>query len=282
MKNLLSFIIRNSHWLVAIALIVISFYLVFSHNSYQRSVFLTSANNVTGWFFETSRKATEFVHLSKNNRLLLERNARLEEELYVLKSHLLGAQADTITTHAFLNDSVQDTQFSFIPAEVSNVSFSGPNNFITVNKGSEHGVKADMGVVSQNGVIGVVLSVSRNFSVIIPIINPKFRLSGKLKNSNNTGSISWDGKDLNTAQIGELPKHEVFQPGDTVVTSFSRIFPKDIVVGYITEQIPSKDDNFNTLNMRIATDFYSLTGVLIIGDKHYEEQRRLEETANSY
>lgn len=276
MRNLLTFIIRNSSWLVAIVLIVFSFHLLFSYNSYQRSVYLSSANNVTGWFYETSNKATTFIHLSKNNKLLLERNAQLESELYSLKTHLQDMQMDTLTTNAFLSDSIPVSQFSFIPAEVTNVSFSGPNNFITVNKGSLHGVKPDMGVVSQNGVVGVVLTVSPKFSVIIPIINPKFRLSAKLKNSNNTGSISWDGKDLITAQIGELPKHEVFQPGDTVVTSFSRIFPKDIVIGYVTGQILSKDDNFNTLNLRIATDFYSVRDILIINDAHFEEQNELE------
>lgn len=276
MRNLLTFIIRNSSWLVAIVLIVFSFYLLFSYNSYQRSVYLSSANNVTGWFYETSNKATTFIHLSKNNKLLLERNAQLESELYSLKTHLQDMQMDTLTTNAFLSDSIPVSQFSFIPAEVTNVSFSGPNNFITVNKGSLHGVKPDMGVVSQNGVVGVVLTVSPKFSVIIPIINPKFRLSAKLKNSNNTGSISWNGKDLITAQIGELPKHEVFQPGDTVVTSFSRIFPKDIVIGYVTGQILSKDDNFNTLNLRIATDFYSVRDILIINDAHFDEQNELE------
>lgn len=281
MRNLLTFIIRNSSWLVAIVLIVISFYLVFSHNSYQRSVYLTSANSVVGWFYETSNKATTFLHLSKNNKLLLERNAKLEEELFSLKAYLSDKQIDTLTTDAFLNDSIPVSQFSFIPAEVTNVSFSGPNNFITVNKGDIHGVKPDMGVVSQSGVVGVVLNVSSRYSVIIPIINPKFRLSARLKNSNNTGSISWDGKKLGLAQIGELPKHEVFQPGDTVLTSFSRIFPKDIVIGYVTEEILSKDDNFKALNLRIATDFYSVRDILIIDDKYFEEEKELEKTVKN-
>jgi len=73
-----------------------------------------------------------------------------------------------------------------------------------------------------------------------------------------------------------LPKHEVFQPGDTVLTSFSRIFPRDIVIGYVIGQIPSKDDSFNTLDVRIATDFHSVRDILIIDDKSYDEQKQLE------
>lgn len=277
MRNLFQFLIRNSSWLMAIVLIAFSLYLVFTHNSYQRSLFLSSANIVTGWVFDASSEVTSFMHFKKNNRLLLENNARLEEELKNLKSYLGDLSLDTLSTKSFLNDSTHNSsQFTFIPAEVTNVSFSGNNNYITVNRGSTHGVKPDMGVVSHDGVVGVVLTTSKNYSVIIPVINPKFRLSAKLKNSENSGSVSWDGINLSVAQIGELPKHEVFNAGDTVITSFSRIFPKDIVIGYITDQAKSKDDNFNNLNMKLATDFHSLMGVLIIEDKDLEEKKELE------
>ncbi len=281
MRNLFQFIIRNSSWLVAILLIVISFYLVFTHNSFQRSIYLSSANHAAGLVFDVSSEVNSFMHLKQNNKQLLEHNAYLERELTSLKAYIDDIKLDTLSTNAFLKDSVDmSSQFNFIPAEVTNVSFSGNNNFITVNKGSAHGVKSDMGVVSNNGVVGVVLTVSKNYSVIIPIINPKFRLSAKLKNSENSGSISWDGKDLSIAQIGELPKHEVFELGDTVVTSFSRIFPKDIVIGYIKDKAQSKDDNFNNLNINLATDFHSLMGVLIIEDKNFEEKNNLEKSIN--
>ena len=278
MRNLLNFIIRNSHWLVAILLIAFSFYLVFSYNSYQRSVFLSSANRVVGWCYTARSNVTSFFHLKGDNRRLLERAAQLEQELYLLKAEL-----DQLTTtdsskgEAFVMDAAELMRFEFIPAEVVNLSFAGPNNFITLNKGALHGVKQDMGVISRQGVAGVVATVSDNFSMVIPVINPKFRLSAKLKNSDNYGSISWDGREVQQAQLGELPKHEIFHPGDTVITSFSRIFPKRLIVGYVSGMGESKDDNFNTFNIRLATDFYSLRDVLIIQDAFYEEQKTLEE-----
>lgn len=262
---------------MAIILIVFSLYLVFTQNSYQRSIFLSSANSVSGWLFETSSEVNSFMHLKKNNRLLLENNARLEKELSDIKFYLADLELDTLRTQSFIFDSDSEySPFSFIPAEVTNVSFSGNNNFITVNKGSSHGVEPDMGVVSQNGVVGVVLSSSKNYSVIIPIINPKFRLSAKLIHSENSGSMSWNGESLSIAQIGELPKHEVFNEGDTVVTSFSKIFPKDIIIGYIDNKEKSGDDNFNNLNINLATDFHSLMNVLIIKDKDLDEKTYLE------
>lgn len=281
MRNLFNFIIRNSHWLLAFLLIVFSFYLVFAHNPYQRSVYLTSANSVTGWFYTVSNNVTSFIHLRKNNQMLLEQNALLEDELFSLRSYIDGLSvADSSEVDAFVRDSAMQTQFAFIPAEVVNLSFSGPNNFITINKGSKSGLKPDMGVISQRGVVGVVANVSTNFSVVIPIINPMFRLSAKLKHSENYGSISWNGESINYAQLGELPKHEIYQEGDTVMTSFSRIFPKQTIIGFVSDIGKTNDDNFNTFNVKLATDFNSLQDVLVINDRFYEEQKSLENILN--
>ena len=278
MRNLFNFIIRNSSWLLAIILIVFSFYLVFSHNSYQRSVYLTSANSVTGWFYSTSNRFRSYFYLHKNNRELLERNAKLENELYATKEQIKRVYTDSIGTEAFVLDSIQPSQFKFIPAEVVNLSFSSANNFVTLSKGLADGVKPDMGVISQKGVVGVVLNASEHFAVVIPVINPKFRLSAKLKNSENYGSLLWDGKDVHYAQIQELPKHEVFNEGDTVITSFSRIFPKGLIIGFVSGQGHSLDDNFNSFNVKLATNFYSLQDVLVVDDTFYTEQKQLEQS----
>lgn len=279
MRNLLNFILRNSHWMLAILLIAFSFYLVFSHNTYQRSVYLTSANNVIGWVYKASNNISSFFNSKKNNQLLLEQNALLENELLTLRATIDSfLESDSLNTNIFIADTADQVQFDFIPAEVSNVSFSGVNNYITLNKGSAHGIKADMGVISQRGVVGVVYKVSTNFSVVIPIINPKFRLSAKLKNSENNGSISWDGNSMTEAQIGELPKQEPFQKGDTVLTSYSRIFPKNRIIGFVSSIGESKDDNFNTFNIELATDFNSVQYVFVINDSFYEELKELEGT----
>lgn len=274
MRNLFQFILKNISWLVAIILITISLYLVFSQNSYQRSVYLSSANLITGKIYETSDKAASFFYLRKENYTLLERLAELEHELELTKEQLQLNELDTIHIGADLNE----VRFDFIPAEVINISLSGINNFITINKGTLDGIQPDMGVVSHKGVVGVVHKVSRHYATVIPIINPQFRLSARLKNSDSSGSLMWDGKNISIAQLGELPKHERYNRGDTVVTSFSRIFPKDIILGYITEEVRSKDDNFILLDMKIATDFHALMNVLVIDDKQKEEIFELENT----
>ena len=235
MRNLLNYILRNSSWFLAILLIAFSIYLVFNHNSYQRSVYLSSANKVSSQLYSVSNNVTSFFKLKDNNNKLLKRNAELEETVQLLKKHIVTLIGDTSTIDAFTIDSITPAQFEFIPADVVNISISKFNNYITIDKGSLDGVAPDMGVISTAGVVGVVRNVSKHSAVIIPIINPKFRLGAKLKNSDSFGSIAWDGRNADEAQLREVPKHELFAVGDTVVTGFSRIFPEGIIVGYTKE-----------------------------------------------
>ena len=71
-------------------------------------------------------------------------------------------------------------------------------------------------------------------------------------------------------------KHELFNKGDTVLTSFSRIFPENTIIGFVHEMGKSRDDNFNTFNIQLATNFYTLQDVLVIKDMYYDEQPGLK------
>jgi rod shape-determining protein MreC len=203
-------------------------------------------------------------------------------KLLALMNHLEEMSGkDSVGVRVFVRDSLNRelSQFSFIPAQVANLTFAGPNNFITLNRGSLHGIRPDMGVISQTGgVVGVVSRVSSRFSVVLPVINPNFRVSAKLSHSENFGLISWNGENVREAQLTELPRHEVFQRGDTVLTSFSRIFPRNLIIGFVSEQGQRRDDNFNTFNVRLTTNFYTLRDVLVIDDRFYQEQNELEQS----
>ena len=85
MRNLLNYILRNSAWFLAVILIAFSIYLVFTHNSYQRSVYLTSANRATGEIYRMSNDVTSFFQLKSKNKVLLQRNAHLERTIQLLK-----------------------------------------------------------------------------------------------------------------------------------------------------------------------------------------------------
>lgn len=278
MRNLITFLIKNSSWFVFILLEVLCFYFIFQYNSYQRSVYLTSSNEVVGRIYAISGSIQSYFGLKQTNEDLLIRNAELQNRLFALENYVHKIDAKSITTSAILEDSLNSNkQYEFIISRVINNSISQTRNYITINKGSNAGIEKEMGVVSQQGIVGIVRAVSPNYSVIQPIINPQTVLSCKIKGSNTPGSLVWTGEDYRYINLEGFPRFEKFDIGDTIITSgYSGIFPEGIIVGLIEDSQKQSDDNFLTLKVKLSTDFSRLKDVLIIKNKNREEITELE------
>jgi rod shape-determining protein MreC len=278
MRELLDFIVKKKHWFLFLFLEVISFTLILKNNEYQRSVIFSSANVVIGKVASLSGNVSSYFNLRKINESLSERNGHLEMQLLQLEDKLALLKADAISFKGEVKDSTQASfPYDFVMAKVVYNSVGYLSNYITIDKGSRDGVATDMGVVSELGVVGVVSNVSDRFSVVIPILNPKSKLSCKIKGNSHFGSIAWDGRDTRYAKMERLPKYVPFQVGDTIVTSsFSTIFPQGIAVGTIDSYENQSDDKFYSIKVKLFTDFGSLSNVRVIRNQRQKEQQELE------
>ncbi len=280
MRKLLDFLLRKKHWFLFILFEFISIVLIYQNNSYQRSVILSSANVVSGYLISLSGEIQAYLDLRKTNKYLQEQNGLMELKILDLQEQIDAMQAESATFNGSVADSVQVFPYQFIIAEVVNNSIAHFSNYITINKGKSDGIKQDMGVVSESGVVGIVSNVSEHFSVIIPLLNPKSKLSCKVLGDNNFGYLVWDGRDASYATLKEVPRHSEFQKGDTVVTSgYSAIFPAGLIVGTIEGFNKERDDNFYALQIKLATSFASLHYVRVIKNDLQEEQINLEKEA---
>ena len=185
------------------------------------------------------------------------------------------------TTFKQRNDQSEEKNYSFIPAKVINASVNKYRNFITLNKGALDGVKTEMGVINEDGVIGIVSSTSDHFSVVIPILNPSSRISAKINNKSQTGSLLWDGKKTNKAILEEIPLYIQIALGDTVVTSgYSSIFPEGITIGTVNK-FNKANDNFYNIEVDLSADFCNLSFVDVVDYKYFDEQKELEKGARN-
>ncbi|PWL59323.1 MAG: rod shape-determining protein MreC [Bacteroidales bacterium] len=270
MRNLLDFLIKYSKWFLFIIYVIISCMLLFNNNPYQHYIYLTSANKVSSLVFKTSGMVTSYFHLHDINEDLQRQNASLESEVIWLRKQLALRQEE-ITADSIARDSSL-RQFDFILAHVISNSVSRVNNYITIEKGRLDSVKPEMGVVDQNGVVGIVNIVGDRSARVISLLNPEMRLSCKVKGREYFGSLVWDGKSPHEALLEEMPRHEKFKKGDTIVTSgYSAVFPEGIPVGTIISHEKEHDDNFYALRIKLFTDFTTLSTVRVIRNNMKDE-----------
>ena len=279
MNELFNFFIRNSKWFVYIFFVVISCTLLFNSDPYHQRVYMTSANRVAATVYEVGNNVTSYFNLRQINDDLNRRNAVLESEVLNMREQLADLRnqnyADTLVTDSTVS------RFDFIVAHVINNSVSRPFNYMTINKGRADGIRPELGVIDQNGVVGIVSVVGEHNSRVISLLNPNFRLSCKIKSSDNFGSLVWDGNDPHVALLEELPRHTVYHPGDTIVTSgFSAVFPPGLPVGKIMANNKKNNENFFTLKIQLFTDFTTLSNVQVVVDNEKLELDALQQGEN--
>ena len=276
MRELLDFLVKNLKWFVFVFYVVVSCVLLFSGNPYQHHVYLTSANTVSAGIYSVSNRFYSYFNLKEINDGLNERNAELQTRVLDLEQRLQDIQdrmdSDTLIT-------TESSQYEFVVAHVINNSISRTCNYLTINKGSADGIRPEMGVIDQTGVVGSVNVVAEHSARVISVRNPNFHVSCKIKGSEHFGSLSWDGNDPRIAILEDLPQHSQVKAGDTIVTTgFSSVFPPDMNVGYVLPPEKGKKLSFNSVKVRLATDFTTLSTVQVVVNSLRTEVQALEAT----
>ena len=279
MRNLLDFLKKYHHWFLFLLLEVTSGVLLFQYNSYQGSVWLSSANAVVGKIYEWESEALSFFTMSKANEELATRNFYLERQVDQLRR--LYAEATTDTTEMQRRELEFLSQYQLIPAKVVDNSLNKMENLMTIDKGRKDGVEVDMGVACGNGIVGVVYLVGDHYSVVIPVLNAtSSRISCTIRGRGYFGYLHWYGGDPTVAYVEDVPRHAKFKLGEWVVTSgFSSIFPSGVLVGKIEQAYNSSDGLSYKLKVQLSTDFSCVRDVVVISDKSIAERAALMQAA---
>ena len=279
MKNLLAFLTKYYHWLMLLLLEVASGVLLFQYNSYQGSVWFSSANVVVGKVYEWDASVRSFFSLTRSNEELTLRNFYLERQVSQLRR--LYGDLTRDTTIMERQELEVLSRYQLIPAKVVSNTLNKNDNLITIDKGRADGVEKDMAVACGTGVVGVVYMTSDHYSVIIPVLNvTSSRISCAIRGRGYFGYLQWYGGDPSVAYFEDIPRHARFKRGDWVETSgYSAIFPPGILVGKIEKIYNSVDGLSYRLKVRLSTDFACLRDVAVISDKSIGERLRLMEQA---
>lgn len=273
MHNLTEFLAKHNHWFVFLVLEVVSMVLLFRYNSYQGSVWFSSANAVTGKVYEWDSAVESYFSLSSVNSQLTQRNVLLEQQVRALNdsiAHLTHSQETAVERLARM------TPFQgckLLPAQVVTNTVNRYNNLITIDKGAADGVKRDMGVVCGMGVVGIVYLVSEHYSIVIPVLNGHSNISCIIQGRGYFGYLRWRGGSSQLAYLEDVPRHAHFKLGDYVVTSgYSSVFPSGVMVGKVLHVFNSADGLSYRVQVKLSTDFARLRDVCLVDDSALQER----------
>ncbi len=273
MRNLINFIIDHYHWALFLFLEVIGLTLFFSRDGYQRTSLISSTNSVVGWIYEGKSKVTTFFELAQANEELTSANVYLNLRVKQLQDELEQQNGSSTVR----KDSVNPLAgYKLIPAKVIQNSVHLKDNLLTIDKGTADGVNKDMGVVSGNGVVGIVYMAGPHYSIVIPVLNTQSNISCMIERRRYFGYLHWTGGASNMAYVDDVPRHARFKLYERMVTSgYSTVFPEGIPVGKIIHVYNSPDGVSYRIQVHLYTDFSTLRDVMVIDNEKVKEQLEL-------
>ena len=279
MQNFFAFIIRHSTFFFFLLLEGICAALVLNFNGYHRSAFLSSSNAIHGSIYSVTSSVSHYFGLADANEDLIRQNVALMATIDSLK-HQIDANAAALAISA---DSLHpvaslcEPSVHYRVAHVINAMTNRSRNMLTLDAGLADGVDRDMAVANAEGVVGLVVSASNHYSLVLPVINTASRLSVKLADSNHRGQLLWDGFSPRHATVVDIPEHAHVEIGDSIVTSgASSFFPEGLLVGTVDAIEPDKNGGFFRLDVDLAVDFNSVYAVSVIDNPTADERLQLE------
>lgn len=276
MQQIINFLIRNKNNLLFLVLLALSLFLTVQSHSFQKSKFINSANFLTGGVYSWTSNLENYFNLEQYNSQLLEENRRLRTKLH-MESDSITEPLELAIADSVSLDSILKADYRIRTAKVINNNFSGQNNYITIKAGRKDSITSDMGVITSEGIVGIIENLSSSYATVISLLNTNSRINAQLKNSEHYGTLIWEGEDPNLVQLIDVPRLAPVAKGDTIITGGrSLIFPKGVPVGTIEDYALDQSESYYTIDIRLFNDMTSIGHVYIIEHTQKEEIRALE------
>ena len=171
----------------------------------------------------------------------------LEAENKALKEEILQMQEDVRTAQELQRENLRYEQllgfadehedFVLEPAYIISWNASSYRSSFTIGKGTGHGLQTGMCAITENGqVVGLITDVGVNWATITTILDNGLEISASIAASGHTGVVqgTYQSESTRLLRMNYLPSDAVLKNGDQVVTTGSTLYPKGLLLGYIT------------------------------------------------
>ncbi len=224
-----------------------------------RWVATTIGNAFDGW----GKYFAGIKALEEKNKELIDENAALKEQLQ--NADLLEKENERLRDYLDMKNKYP----SFAMEEGMVISHSSGNyitNF-TLNRGTLHGIKPNMPVITKDGIVGYVVEVGLNWCMVSTLIETATSVGAYIPRSEVVGIVSGDYsmRAEGTCKIGYIDATADVQIGDTVYSSGTgSVYPADLKIGTVTSIEVDEYNRTLVATVTPAVDFSSLKWVMVI------------------
>ncbi len=270
MTGLIQSILQRGGWLTFALLQGICALMIVNFNTAQEKVYRASADLYLGWMNESLDDFRDYNSLGEQVDQLRAENAQLRQQL---QSSLYDSESsiDTITQNG------TEQRFAVIPADIISKTPLGINNFFTINKGDSALVAPHMGVIGDQGIIGIVTAVNGHYARVMTILHSQARTSVSFRGKPYFGIMVWPGNALDEMIIQAVPKHAVVAVNDTVVTSgYSHLYPADMALGVVSYSGTPQDEDNLIIKVKLFNNVADAENAYVVRDLMRPEMESLE------
>ena len=280
MQKVIDFFIRKKDFFVFLLLLNISFSLIFNSSFFHKSKVIVFFNGIANMTKENINNFNSYFELKKLNTQLV------EENLYLI--NMLENTSDNYTL-----DSLSKATFKYKNARVISNNLSSLKNQLVLDIGTSNGIDKEMGVISQNGIVGIITNSSLNYSSVMSVLNLNTKINAKIKRSSHFGTLEWNGVSTRHLILNDIAETADIRVGDSIITGgMSLIFPEGINVGVVSKIInqnkfrdtlnkPKIENNkvkysdftgnYLNIEVRLHTEMSTINNVYVIKSLNREE-----------
>ena len=249
MQSIINSIVKNRNLIIYLILSFISFSFLYNNSSLHFNEFGKISTYLSATSSKFSSSINSYFNLKSENEKLINENLQLKK----MESKYRFTQIN------------EDTLKSINSAKVIVNSINKSKNIIIIDRGKLDNINLEMGVISSEGVVGIVKSVTNNYASIISLLNTDLKLNAILKNSSTIGSVTWDGLNARILKLNDIPLSSSLKVGDTVVTGgMSFYFPKGVPIGRIINYDNNSLEGYYEIDIEAFNDFSSLSNLYIL------------------
>ena len=255
MQRIINTIIRFKNFFVFIILLIVSLSFSYTRSDFHENKINNFSLIISSNFYKPFYNLKSYLQLRELNEKLMEENILLKKENLNNKF-----------------DSKYENDYDLILAKVIKNSTKLSRNNLIINRGEKNGIKRDMGVISKDGIIGIINETSKNYSSVISILNKDLKINAKHNKSNAYGSLEWNQNDPTVVELNDISIDNEIFIGDTISTGgMSFYFPNNIPIGEINSIKISENNGFYSLKVKLFQKMNNINYVYVIENINYDE-----------